>query len=65
MRVGGPEMAAIRALQVYEGPPVAQQVLPVRVAVSGAAAITTLDAVIALRAGQPGAAAPVGGRINR
>lgn len=65
MRVGRPEMAAIRALQVHQRPPVAQQVLPVRVAVSGAAAITTLGAVIALWAGQPGAAASVGGRINR
>lgn len=65
MRVGRPEMTAIRALQVHQRAAVAQQVLPVRVAVSGAAAIPTLGAVITLRAGQPGAAATVGGRINR
>jgi hypothetical protein len=44
---------------------VAQQVLPVRIAVSAVPAITTFGAVIAARAGQPCAAAAVGGRINR
>jgi hypothetical protein len=65
MRVGRPEITAIRALQVHQGPLVAQQVLPVRIAVSTVLAITTFGAVIAARAGQPCAAAAVGGRINR
>ena len=66
MRVGGPQVTAIGALQVHHGARVAQQVLPVRVAVSAAVpAITALGSVIAARAGQPGAAAAVGGRINR
>jgi hypothetical protein len=65
MRVGRPEITAIRALQVHQRPLIAQQVLPVRVAVSAVPAITTFGAVIAARAGQPSAAAAVGGRINR
>ena len=65
MRVGRPEITAIRALQVHQRPLVAQQVLPVRIAVSAVPAITTFGAVIAARAGQPCAAAAVGGRINR
>jgi hypothetical protein len=65
MRVGRPEITAIRALQVHQRPLVAQQVLPVRSAVSAVTAITTFGAVIATRAGQPCAAAAIGGRINR
>jgi hypothetical protein len=65
MRVGRPEITAIRALQVHQRPLVAQQVLPVRIAVTAAAAITTFGTVIATRAGQPCAAAAIGGRINR
>lgn len=65
MRVSRPEMTAIRALQVHQRPLVAQQILPVRIAVLATAAITTFGAVLAVRAGQPCAAAAVGGRINR
>lgn len=65
MGICRPEMAAIGALQVHQRPLVAEQVLPVRVAVSRASAIATFRAVVAARAGQPCAAATVGGRINR
>jgi hypothetical protein len=65
MRIGRPEITAIRALEVHQRPLVAQQVLPVRIAVSAVPAVTTFGAVIAARAGQPCAAAAVGGRINR
>jgi hypothetical protein len=65
MRVGRPEITAIRALQVHQRPFVAQQVLPVRIAVLPVPAMTAFGAVIAARAGQPCAAAAVGGRINR
>lgn len=65
MRVGRPEMTAIRALQVHQRPLVAQEILPVRIAVSAAPAITTAGAVVAARARQPRAAAAVGRRINR
>lgn len=51
MGIGRPEMAAIRALQVHQRPLVAEQVLPVRIAVSRPPAITTYGAVIATRAG--------------
>jgi hypothetical protein len=50
---------------VYQRPLVTQQVLPVRIAISAAPAITTFGAVITARARQPRAAAAIGGRINR
>lgn len=65
MRVRRPEVAAIRALQVHQGALVAQEVLPVCIAVATTSAHTTFGAVIAARTGQPCAAATVGGRINR
>ncbi len=63
--VGRPQVGAARALQMHEGALVVQQVLPVCGAVAAALADDTSAAVLAPGAFQPGAAGPVGGRINR
>src|SRR5882757_7728570 len=58
-------MTAGRALQVHHPGLIAQQVLPVNSAVAAAAAFGAVPAVVAVRAGQPGATATVGVGINR
>lgn len=63
--VRGPQVGTGRALHVHERALVAQHVLPMVGAVAAALAGGASAAVQAARAFQPGAAGPVGGRINR
>src|ERR1700743_3653681 len=58
-------MATVGTLQVQEPRLVVQQVLPVRITIATALAIRAPDAVLALWAAEPGAAAPIGSGINR
>ena len=60
-----PQVRTGRALQVQHRSAVAEQVLPMGVAVAAAAAVVTPGAVITTRAGQPGATTLVGVRVNR
>jgi hypothetical protein len=64
-RVGRPQVAAVRALQMDQRAPVAQEVLPVRGAICCALAVAAAAVGIAGRAGQPGTSARIGGWVNR
>src|SRR6202012_546840 len=63
--VDRPQMTAVGTLQVQKPRLVIQQVLPVRIAIATALAISAPDGVLALWAVEPGAATPIGGGINR
>ena len=63
--LGRPEVAAGRALQVYYGATVAQQVLPVRVAIACARTVPAVPALITAGARHPGPAGTICRRVNR
>jgi hypothetical protein len=58
-------MTTVRALQVQYPALIAQQELPVGIAIPADLAISTPDGVLALRAAEPGAATPISSGINR
>src|SRR5277367_6908502 len=58
-------MTTLGALQVEQPCLVAQQELPVDTAILPALALGAADAVVALRAAEPGPASPISGGINR
>src|SRR5277367_6407375 len=58
-------MTTLGALQVEQPCLVAQQELPVDTAILPAPALGAADAVVALRAAEPGAPTRIGGGINR
>ena len=60
-----PQVGTCGALQEDHCGVVAEQVLPVAGAIAVALALRTVGAVVAVRAGQPGASAAVGVRVNR
>src|SRR5271168_3370000 len=58
-------MTTVGTLQVQEPRLVVQQVLPVRIAIATALAISAPDGVLALWAAEPGTATPISSGINR